>query len=1296
MRNISLRTKVGLVFPALAICVLAGILVLSQRILESRIKEAISEQQYQFVSLLADDMDRQVATALGSLTAIARQAEPGRLIDPRKALAFLNDQSEHLATFNNGLFLFDRNGRMVAELPLGLQRSGKDFSFRDYLKETFAGQKPAISDPYESSQEHHHPALMFTAPVFDKSGTLIAVLGGSIDLARSTFLGQISSVKIGKKGYLYVINTDRITLFHPDPRWIMKRYPPPGANLLLDRAIAGFDGTGETVTSRGLHALASFKHLKNKNWIIAANYPVDQAYEPIRKANILLFGILVPVALLAAFLLRRVLSRLTSPILALTRHVETLSDKTGDQRLFPAAGSDEPAILAQAFNRLVREVDQQQEELTKRELLYRTVVDFSSEMVFWLAPDRSTMHYVSPSSRDVTGYTPEDFYATPGLVSAMIHPDDRQHWDEQCREVETSDFTEPVEFRIVTKRGEVRWTNYLCRPVFDQGGAFAGTRGSFSDISFLKQAELSIIASEEKFRLFFEQASDAIFILRSDGRILEVNNEACSRYGFSREEMVGREMGEFDSSRGSQCVAERLALAMQQGQLTFETSHRCKSGLPLPVEVKCRLIDFNGDKAVLAVARDMSDRKRADELVRRQNEYLTAFHETSLGLVRRLDVTSLLQAMLVRAGKLVGTEHCYVYLVDGQGSRMTMLYQSGVFDGFAHHPVEPGEGMAGHVWATGEPFQVDDYSRWEHRLPDADRAVLRAMAGVPLKSNNSVIGVLGLAFLEEGQRFDDERMAILTQFGELASVALDNAQLYDAAQRELTERQKAEERLRKLSVAVEQNPASIIITDTDGTIEYVNPRFSELTGYSAAEAVGQNTRMFKSGDTGPEEYRQLWETVRDGRQWRGEFHNRKKNGELYWEQSLIAPIRDDEGTITHFIAINEDITGRKRLESELHHSQKMEAIGQLAGGIAHDFNNILTAVIGYASIMQIKLPENSPLRNGVEQILATAERGSSLTKGLLAFSRKQHTSTRHINLNEIVERVQQLLHRLISEDIQLVTRLAAEELPVMVDSVQIEQVLMSLATNARDAMPGGGEIVIRSELVDIDAVSAGMKGLGQPGRFALLTVSDTGEGMDDETINHIFEPFFTTKETGKGTGLGLSIAYGIIKKHNGYILCTSQKGAGTTFSIYLPCSGAEQGTGDQESPRPRPQAGKQVILLADDNESTRRFTQEVLEEFGYSVIEAENGRQALDRFHENRERIGLLILDVIMPEMKGREVYDAIRPGNPGVKVLFTSGYTEEIVRSQEVLDESMPFIPKPYMPKELLMKIREVLGHGE
>ncbi|MEI7818391.1 MAG: PAS domain S-box protein, partial [Desulfuromonadales bacterium] len=536
----------------------------------------------------------------------------------------------------------------------------------------------------------------------------------------------------------------------------------------------------------------------------------------------------------------------------------------------------------------------------------------------------------------------------------------------------------------------------------------------------------------------------------------------------------------------------------------------------------------------------------------RQNEYLQALHETTLGLIRRLDVTSVLQAIVTRSGKLVGTEHCFLYLVNNSGTELDMVYQSGIYNSLLHHPVKPGEGISGRVWVLGEPVKVDDYNLWEGRLPDVDRNILHAMAGVPLKVGDKVVGVLGLAFIDTGVVFNDQQMEVLAQFGELASLALDNARLNEDSQRELTERKRAEENLRKLSVAVEQSPASIVITDTSGIIEYVNPYFTKLTGYSMDEAIGQKTSVLKTGETGNEEYRRLWETILAGGEWRGEFHNRKKDGDLYWEQAMIAPIRDHDSVITHFIAIKEDITERKQLEGQLRHAQKMDAIGQLAGGIAHDFNNILTAIVGYASIMQLKLPDDSSLKKNAEQIAATAERGAALTQGLLAFSRKQASNPVVVDLNEVISRVHQLLLRLISEDIHLEINLYPQALAIMADSGQIEQVLMNLATNARDAMPQGGAIVISTEAVSLDNDFVLARGFGTPGRYTLLTCTDSGDGMESEIVKHIFEPFYTTKEMGKGTGLGLSIVYGIIKKHNGYIICHSGLGLGTIFQIYLP------------------------------------------------------------------------------------------------------------------------------------------------
>ena len=571
------------------------------------------------------------------------------------------------------------------------------------------------------------------------------------------------------------------------------------------------------------------------------------------------------------------------------------------------------------------------------------------------------------------------------------------------------------------------------------------------------------------------------------------------------------------------------------------------------------------------------------------------------------------------------------------------------------------------------------------------------MAGVPLKSGEETVGVLGVAFVDKRIVLNNEQLEFLTQFAELASLVLENARLIDESQWELAERIKAEEHLRKLSVAVEQSPALIMITDSHGAIEYVNSHFSTLTGYSLDEVVGKNPNILKTGETGREEYKQLWETILAGGEWRCEFHNRKKNGDLYWEQALIAPIRDSNGTITHFIAIKEDVTERKQLEAQLWHTQKMDAIGQLAGGIAHDFNNILAAIVGYAGIMRLKLPDDSPLKRNAEQIAAAAERGAALTQTLLAFSREQVSHPVVVDLNEVISRVHKLLRRLISEDIHIEIDLEQKGVPVLVDSGEIEQVLMNLSTNASDAMPFGGSIVIRTEVFTIDSDFILAKGFGIPGDYVLLTFSDNGEGMSAEVVRHVFEPLYSTKEFDKGTGLGLSIVYGIIKKHNGYIVCQSTPGLGTIFQIYLPLmypvAAVSQESVQQKAVEARP---GDSILLAEDNEPLRLLGREILEEFGYSVIEAVDGEDALEKFRQQRGRLTLVILDVIMPKMNGRDVYDVMQSIDPKTPILFCSGCTEDVVVSRGGLDEGMFFLSKPFTPKELLMKIREVLDNGQ
>ena len=389
-----------------------------------------------------------------------------------------------------------------------------------------------------------------------------------------------------------------------------------------------------------------------------------------------------------------------------------------------------------------------------------------------------------------------------------------------------------------------------------------------------------------------------------------------------------------------------------------------------------------------------------------------------------------------------------------------------------------------------------------------------------------------------------------------------------------------------------------------------------------------------------------------------------------------------------------DISERRKLEAQLIQAQKMEAVGTLAGGIAHDFNNILTAIISYAAIPLMKMDKDDPLRTYLDRILSSSEKAANLVHNLLAFSRKQIINPKPVDVNNIVRKVRNLLIRLIGEDIELKTRLTDKDLVVMADTGQIEQVLMNLATNARDAMPGSGTLSICTDMLILDKDFMKTHSYKEAGKYVLITVSDTGEGMDEETRGRIFEPFFTTKEVGKGTGLGLAMAYGIIKQHNGYITCYSEPERGTTFKIYLPLVKTDE---DEDTDKPKVsdlRTGTETVLLAEDNADVRSSAKEMLAESGYKVIEAADGEDAIEKFVKqgNGDKIELLILDAIMPKKNGKETYEAIKEIRPDIKVLFSSGYPADIIHKKGILEERINFVLKPFSPYDFLRKVREVL----
>lgn len=518
-----------------------------------------------------------------------------------------------------------------------------------------------------------------------------------------------------------------------------------------------------------------------------------------------------------------------------------------------------------------------------------------------------------------------------------------------------------------------------------------------------------------------------------------------------------------------------------------------------------------------------------------------------------------------------------------------------------------------------------------------------------------------------------------------------------AALLECANRLAAEKQLRLAARVFDSSLEAIVITDSADIIVSVNRAFTDITGYTADEAIGNNPiRLLSSGRQDKAFYYAMRKEILTQGCWQGEIWNKRKNGQIYPEWLSVTTLTDALGCLTHYIGIFSDISERKQMEEQLRQSQKMEAIGELAGGIAHDFNNILMVIIGYCDMLKMSLEKDVPQRLDIDQISNAANRAAALTSGLLAFSRKQIMNPKKTDLNRIISDAGKFLRRIISEDIQLITTFQEKMLTVCADGGQIEQMLLNLATNARDAMEKGGMLAIATSLLELDESFVQTHGYGSPGWYAQITVSDTGKGMDEKTRLKIFEPFFTTKDAGKGTGLGMAIVYGIIKQHNGYINVYSEPGNGTTFRIYLPVISRKMVSEREIAVQALPKTGTETILLAEDDPGVRNLMASILGKFGYEVILAEDGRDAVEKFVENQTKIQLLLMDMIMPHKNGKQAFDEIRLLQPDIKVIFVSGYSADIVRSRGEIDADAELIMKPVNAAELLNKVRNTIDKAE
>ncbi|MFH1950913.1 MAG: ATP-binding protein [Pseudomonadota bacterium] len=575
---------------------------------------------------------------------------------------------------------------------------------------------------------------------------------------------------------------------------------------------------------------------------------------------------------------------------------------------------------------------------------------------------------------------------------------------------------------------------------------------------------------------------------------------------------------------------------------------------------------------------------------------------------------------------------------------------------------------------------------------------ITSFLGVPLKHAGKTIGMIGLGNKESGYDLSDQQTI------EALSVAFVEALMHKRVEKAFEAEQE------KFRALVEESPLGVSLIGEDGVYKYVNPRFVELFGYSLKD-IPDGREWFRKAHPDPEYRTQVIS------EWLNDMKKTKESEGSSYTWSVVC--KDGSKKVIQFVAVSmetgdhlviyEDLTKQKKLEAQFRQSQKMEGIGRLAGGIAHDFNNLLTTIIGYTDITLMKIDKESPLRSGMEEIKKASDRAANLTSQLLAFSRKQMIQPVVLNINYPLAEMDKMLRRLIGEHIDLITILEPELWKVKFDPGHLDQVVMNLAVNAKDAMPNGGKLTIETTNVDLDEAYARQHGVElKPGPFVMVAVSDTGMGMDEEIQSHIFEPFFTTKETGKGTGLGLSMVYGIVKQSGGFIWVYSEPGQGTTFKIYLPAivphsetqarrAGlpkveAEEEFAEEEQTQPQNLEGSETILLAEDDDSLRELVRSILQKYGYSFLEAQDGKEALRLSEQHEGPIHLLLTDVVMPGMSGRELADRLQPLQPKMRVLYMSGYTDNAIVHHGVLESGIQFIQKPFTPKVLVSKVRMVL----
>jgi PAS domain S-box-containing protein len=896
------------------------------------------------------------------------------------------------------------------------------------------------------------------------------------------------------------------------------------------------------------------------------------------------------------------------------------------------------AELRNANEQLRREITERkgaEEALRETEEKYRLVVENAGDAIL-IAQD-GMIQFVNPRALEILGYSYDEFISRPFVE--FIHPEDRMTVLEfHLKRIKGEWVPEVYSFRVVDKDQNIRWVEINAVLITWHGKP--ATLNFLREITERKQAE-------ERYRTILRTTMDGFWIVDMEGHFLDVNDAYCRLIGYNRDELLTMRIPDVEAVESPEETTHRIQKIMEVGGDRFETRHRCKDGSTIDVEVSVNHMEDDG-RQMFVFLRDITRRKQAEEALRLANAYNRSLIEASLDPLVTIGPDGKITDVNAATEKITG--HSSKELIGTD---------------FMNYFSEPGKAEAGCQQVFQYGF-VQDYAL-EIRHKDGHLT--------PVLYNASV--------------YRDEAGQVMGVF---------------AAARDITERKRAEETLReseeKYRSILENIQDGYFEVDLAGNCTFANDARCQNLGYTKEELIGMNNRQFEDEENAKKVYQGFNRVYRTGEPVKNiEEEVIRKDGTKAFSELSVSLIRDPEGKPIGFRGISRDATERKRAEEEkvalvdqLRQSQKMEAIGRLAGGVAHDFNNLLTVIKGYCQLSLAEMKESTPIRDALEVINKATEKAADLTRQLLAFSRRQIMEVRVLDLNALLQNLDKMLRRIIGEDIELVTLLGEDLGRVKADPGQIEQVVMNLAVNAKDAMSKGGKLIIETANAELDEAYAHAHVAVTPGRYVMIAVSDTGTGMTPEVRDRVFEPFFTTKGKGKGTGLGLSTVYGIVKQSNGNIWVYSEPGKGTAFKIFLPrvdepaekLKGQETG---EELPR-----GSETVLVVEDDKEVRNLAVRILKRQGYTVLDGSYGDQAFNVCRQHKGPIHLLLTDVVMPGMDGRAISESLSQLHPEMKVLYMSGYTGDAIVRHGILIEGINYIQKPFTVEELVRKVREVI----